>query len=113
MNFDSTIQRKVCDYVGTHQNRLVEIIRDLVHIPSENKPPLGAERECQEYADRFLRDQGLEPELYELTKVPGLLEHPLCWPGRNYEDRPNLGARRKGISRSSELSGQPWRGRTG
>ena len=46
MDFDSAIQRKVCDHVETHQNRLVEIIRDLVRIPSENKPPRGAEREC-------------------------------------------------------------------
>lgn len=119
MNADSTIQRKVCEYVDAHQDRLVAIIGDLVRIPSENKPPLGAEKECQEHSARFLRDQGLDAELYELTSVPGLLEHPLYWPGRSYADRPNLGARRKGVGggRSLVLSGhidtvpcgtQPW-----
>jgi hypothetical protein len=37
MDFDYTIQAEVCDYVETHQNRLVEIICGLVRIPSENK----------------------------------------------------------------------------
>jgi ribosomal 50S subunit-associated protein YjgA (DUF615 family) len=46
MGTDAAIEKQVCDYLETHQDRLVEIIRDLVRIPSENKPPRGAEREC-------------------------------------------------------------------
>jgi len=101
------MDNKICNYVDSHQDRLIEIIRDLVRIPSENKPPRGSEKACQEYAARFLSAQGLEPDLYELSDVPGLFEHPLFWPGNNYQGRPNLGARRKGTGggRSLVLSG--------
>ena len=103
----SVLERQICDYVESHRDRLVEIIRDLVRIPSENKPPLGAERECQEYTARFLSALGLQPDVYELSEVDGLLDHPLYWPGNNYANRPNVGARRKGKcgGRSLVLSG--------
>ena len=101
------IEKIVCDYTEVHRDRLIEITKDLVRIPSENKPPLGAEKSCQEYAAGFLADLGLEPDLYELSDVPGLFEHPLFRPGNDYRGRPNLGARRKGSSggRSLVLSG--------
>ena len=102
----------------------MEIIRDLVRIPSENKPPLGTEKACQEYCARFLADLRLEPDLCEPADVPGLIEHPFYWPGRDYRGRPNLGAGRiwgpgagSGGGRSLVLSGhvdtvpvgtQPW-----
>lgn len=107
MALDAAIEKRVCGYVETHQDRLIEIIRALVRIPSENKPPRGAERECQEYASGFLRSQGLEPDLYQLSEVSGLFEHPLYWAGNDYQNRPNLGARRKGVGggRSLVLSG--------
>ena len=113
------LEKQLCSYVEKHRDRLVEIIRDLVRIPSENTPPTGNEGACQQYAAELLRKQGIKPELYELTEVPGLREHPLFWPGRDYQDRPNLGARWKGHGggRSLVLSGhidtvprgtQPW-----
>ncbi|MBI4875276.1 MAG: M20/M25/M40 family metallo-hydrolase [Acidobacteria bacterium] len=106
-------------YVDQHRHRLVEIVQDLVRIPSENTAPTGAEKACQEYLARQLRALGWEPSLYELRDVPGLAEHPLYWPGRDYTDRPNLGARRPGAGggRSLLLTGhidtvprgtQPW-----
>ena len=109
----------VCAYVDAHRERLLQILRDLVRIPSENTPPVGAERACQEYVTSALRRRGLQPQLYDLTEVPGLREHPLYWPGREYAGRPNVGARRAGAGggRSLLLSGhidtvprgtQPW-----
>ena len=103
MNSDSRFAKQVGNYVEAHQDRLQAIISDLVRIPSENKPPHGAERKCQEYTATFLRSQGWEPDLYELGDVPGLFEHPLYWPGRNYKDRPNVGSRRKGAGRGRSL----------
>jgi acetylornithine deacetylase len=119
MAVDSALEKRIAAYVDEHRERLVEIIRDLVRIPAENTPPTGAERACQEYLAAALRRLGWEPVLYELTEVPGLLAHPLFWPGRDYTNRPNLGARLKGAGggRSLVLSGhidtvpggtQPW-----
>ena len=50
---------------------------------------------------------GFAPDLYDIDTVPGLLSHPLFFPGRKYTHRPNLGARLKGSSagRSLLLSG--------
>jgi len=119
MSLDPALERQLCSYVEEHQDRLVEIIRDLVRIPSENTPPTGSEEVCQQYAAEILRAQGLNPTLYELNEVSGLREHPLFWPGRDYQRRPNMGARQKGRGggRSLVLSGhidtvprgtQPW-----
>lgn len=101
------MEEKICDYVDRNQDRLIQITRDLVRIPSENKPPAGAERACQEYVADFLRVLQLDPDVYELAEVSGLLEHPLYWPGHDYRNRPNIGARSRGAGggRSLVLSG--------
>jgi len=107
MPLDSTLENKLSSYVEEHRGRLLQIIRDLVRIPSENTPPIGSEGACQQYVAEFLQKQGIDPTVYELSEVPGLLEHPLYASGRNYERRPNVGARKKGKGggRSLVLSG--------
>lgn len=119
MRLDTTLEKKICSYVDENRDRLVGIVSDLVRIPSENTPPAGAERACQEYVAGFLHGQQVEARPYEMSEVPGLTEHPLYWKGRNYGGRPNVGARLKGAGggRSLVLSGhidtvprgsQPW-----
>jgi acetylornithine deacetylase len=112
-------EKQLTGYVDQHRDRLVEIIRDLVRMPSENTPPVGAEAACQVYVADFLRNQGWKPLMYELDQVPGIRDHPLFRGGRDYKGRPNLGARKPGTDggRSLLLSGhidtvpkgtQPW-----
>jgi acetylornithine deacetylase len=107
MPLDSTLEQKLSSYVEEHRDRLLEIIRNLVRIPSENTPPVGSEETCQHYVVEFLRQQDLSPTLYQLSEVLGLQEHPLFGSGRNYDHRPNVGARKKGSGggRSLLLSG--------
>jgi acetylornithine deacetylase len=83
-------------YVENHADRLTQILRDLVRIPSENRAPFGAEGACQEYVAAFLRDQGCTPTVYIPDAAPGITAHPLFWPGRDYTGRPNVMARVKG-----------------
>lgn len=94
-------------FVEERKSRLVEIVQDLVRIPSENRAPDGAERECQEYIAEHLRHINWSPLLYSPDDAPGIQSHPLFWPGRNYGDRPNLIATRtgNGDGRSLILSG--------
>ncbi len=107
MNTSLELQRTLADYVERRQDRLVEITRELIRIPSENIPPRGSEGACQTWIAQKLAACGLQPDLYSLSEVSGLATHPLYFPGRNYTDRPNLGARRKGSGggRSLLLSG--------
>jgi acetylornithine deacetylase len=119
MPLDAALRNRLSSFVDHHRDRLVEIIRDLVRIPSENIPPVGNEEACQQYAAEYLKGQGLETELYYFRDVKGLKEHSLFYAGRDYSNRPNVDARRKGQGggRSLVLSGhidtvphgtQPW-----
>ena len=113
------LENQLFSYIDANRERLVSLIRELVRIPSENCPPHGYEYDCQQYVGHFLRQLGWETDIYNLTEVPGLEEHRLFWPGRNYRQRPNVDARCRGTGggRSLILSGhidtvpkgtQPW-----
>jgi len=119
MPLEADLRNKISSYVDSRRDRLVEIIQDLVRIPSENMPPVGNEEDAQKYAADYLKKQGLETELYYFRDVKGLKDHPLYFSGRDYSNRPNVDARRKGKGggRSLVLSGhmdtvpkgtQPW-----
>lgn len=86
---------------------LEETLAALIRIPSENLPPDGHEQACQRYIAGQLRQLGLEPDIYDISTVAGLTEHPEYWPGRNYAGRPNVNAVLAGAGggRSLVLSG--------
>jgi acetylornithine deacetylase len=101
------LQDTMSAYVERNKDRLIEITRELIGRPSENIPPDGNETVCQNWIAEQLKACGWEPDLYELADVEGLQQHPLYHPGRNYQGRPNVAARRKGSGsgRSLLLSG--------
>ncbi len=94
-------------YVASRRDHLVSLLADLVRTPSENRAPRGAELACQQLLAGRLARAGCPPHLYEPDSVPGLLAHPLYWPGRDYRQRPNLAATLPGTGggRSLLLSG--------
>jgi acetylornithine deacetylase len=100
-------ETELLGYVEARSGALVELIQKLVAIPSENTPPTGAEGACQRFAADFLRDLGFTTDQYELDEAPGLREHPLYWPGRDYRGRPNVAGvlPGSGYGRSLILSG--------
>jgi acetylornithine deacetylase len=95
------------EYVRNRSGRLIEILRELVARPSENRAPTGSELTCQKYVAAHLRQNGWSPVLFTPADVPGIESHPLYWPGRDYTARPNVAARRAGAGagRSLILSG--------
>jgi acetylornithine deacetylase len=100
------LQRFLTDYVEQNKSQLIEITQELVRIPSENTPPHGTERACQNWISNRLAACGLQPDVYCFSDVPELASHPLYLAGRNYHDRPNVAATKKGSGgRSLLLSG--------
>jgi acetylornithine deacetylase len=97
------LQRFLIDYVEQNKSRLIEIASALVRIPSENTPPHGRERACQNWISNRLSSCGLEPDVYCFSSVPELAAHPLYLAGRDYSDRPNVAARKKGSGGRSLL----------
>ncbi|MGH9833989.1 MAG: hypothetical protein ACRD9Y_13290, partial [Blastocatellia bacterium] len=73
-------------------DRLVQTLKELVQIPSENMPPAGAELGCQQYVHERLVSLGLKAEMYEINSVPGLADHPAFRHKRDYTNRPNVAA---------------------
>lgn len=94
-------------YVRSRSERLTSLIQELVARPSENRAPIGAELECQQYIASVLQRCGCDPVLYSPAEVAGIENHAEYWPGRDYRNRPNLGARLRGTGagRSLVLSG--------
>ncbi len=101
------IVERLTEMVRASKGRLVGLISELVCIPSENTPPVGAELECQRHIRKLLADLDLDAELYEPSRVAALTDHPLFNPGRDYTNRPNLIAtwRGSGGGRSLLISG--------
>jgi acetylornithine deacetylase len=95
------------EFVARYRDEMIQVMTDLIRIPSQNKPPIGYEKAVQEHMADFLRRAGLAVHLYQPDEVEGLLEHPDFWPGRDYTDRPNLCStlRGKGGGRSLLLTG--------
>ena len=87
------LAREVVDHC---RYEVMQVVTDVVRIPSQNKPPVGEERAVQEYLARLPGRAGLPADLYQPDLVPGLREHPEFWPGRDYSDRPNLSSQLKG-----------------
>jgi acetylornithine deacetylase len=90
-----------------YRDEIVQVMQDLVRMPSQNTPPDGEELACQEYIAASLRNSGLPVDIYEPDQVPGMLEHPAFWPGRRYRGRPNVSSllEGKGNGRSLLLTG--------
>jgi acetylornithine deacetylase len=94
-------------WVSDHRDEVVSFTQKLCQIPSENHPPTGEEKACQEFVAQSLRGWGCEVDPYELLDVPGFLEHPYCLTDREFKDRPNVTGRLpgKGAGRSLLVSG--------
>lgn len=90
-----------------YRNEVIQVMQDLVRIPSQNTAPDGEELACQEYVAAFLRKTGLPVDVYEPDRVRGMVEHPAFWPGRDYRGRPNVSSllEGRGGGRSLLLTG--------
>lgn len=84
------------DWLQEHRDELVDLARELVSLPSENRPPQGEEGRCQQRVAAHLSALGLTPDVFAPDEVDGATDHLAWWPGRDYTGRPNVVARLRG-----------------
>jgi len=90
------VARDPLEWLDAHADDLVGLARELVRLPSENRPPRGDEAACQAAVAAHLRGLGLEPDVFRPDAVAGASEHELWWPGREYVGRECVTARLEG-----------------
>jgi acetylornithine deacetylase len=90
MAASSDLQAAVDRWVDDHAEDVLQLTEALIRFPSENHAPIGYEKECQLFVTETMRGLNLEMDIFEPTDVPGLVDHPAYWPGRDYRERPNV-----------------------
>ncbi len=80
----------ILEWVEEHRSEVIGLTQSLVRFPSENKQPLGNEKDCQMFVADFMRDIGCQVDIFTPDAVEGVVDHPAYWPGRDYTDRPNV-----------------------
>lgn len=84
---------KLCALIEQKQDRLFELLGDLIRINSENFSSYGNEKECPAYIAELCRKLGLETDFYSPMDLENFENHPDFFPGRHLEDRYNVTAR--------------------
>ncbi|MBX3567102.1 MAG: M20/M25/M40 family metallo-hydrolase [Rhizobiaceae bacterium] len=78
------------ELVREFRSDLLALAVDLVRTPTENRAPYGDEAAGQRVLKAFFADTGVEIDEFEPTQVAGIEQHEAWWPGRDYQDRPNV-----------------------
>ena len=86
------------------KRELTELTCALVNIPTENKPPLGFERQGQEYLKTVMYDMGLEITDVSPLEIPDFAQNTAFLNDRDYTGRYNVIGRWKGSGGGSAKS---------
>ncbi len=85
------------------REKLISTLSDLVRVPSENTPPIGAEYRCQKYLHDRLQEIGLTSDLYYFSEIENLKIHPAYRHQRDYTNRPNVAGTLRGSGGGKSL----------
>jgi acetylornithine deacetylase len=82
--------QRALDAVDDMRDEIIGLQQDLVRFDSVNDPPWGNEGPCQSYVADYMRDLGLQVDVFVPDEVEGIVDHPAWLYGRDYTDRPNV-----------------------
>jgi acetylornithine deacetylase len=91
-------KRCVQTWVREHRDDCVELLSNLVRIPSENHVVTGDELDCQRYVETTWREMGLEIDTFEPDALEIVRSCAGFLPGRSYMNRPDVVGRLAGKS---------------
>ncbi len=91
------------DWIETHRETAIEVLRDLVRIDTQNLAPNGHEQPAQLAIAELLRLLDCSVDVYEVSSVPGIFEHPHYWSARPCTGRPNVIGFRRGTGGGRSL----------
>jgi acetylornithine deacetylase len=99
----SNMQGPIREWVQRERATILDCLRYIVAINTENHAPHGNERDGQLAVAAMLRALGCDVDVYEISSVPGLLDHPRYWSARPCTGRPNVMAIRRGAGGGRSL----------
>ncbi len=97
------MRNRIFDLIDSRRGQIVELLADLVRIPSVNRRPYGDELACQHYIEGVFGEMGLEIDVFRPDEIPGIAQNPGWDPGADYENRPNVVGTRKGTGGGRSL----------
>jgi acetylornithine deacetylase len=99
LQMTNTVRKKILDKIDASKEHAIKFLQDMVAIPSVT----GDEAAIQRHMHGYLKDIGLEVDMWE-TKWDELKKHPGYRPvDRGYENRPNIVATLKGTGGGRSL----------
>lgn len=98
-----SVEQSILWAVDAKRGAILELLKDLIRIPSVNRPPGGEELACQRFVATKMRALDLDVDIFTPDSVPGITEHPGWYSGSCYTDRPNVVGVRKGSGTGPSL----------
>jgi len=99
----TAVHLKLAEAVRALSAEAVNLLVNLVKIPSVNHPPHGDEIAVQEFYHAYLLQHGLESKIIEPSAIPAFSRHPARLPEHDMTGRPNVTATIKGAGKGRSL----------
>lgn len=83
-------EKKVITHIRENQDQLIDLLCELIRIPSVNYGAKGNEKACQVFVADKYRELGLDVDVFSPDSILDITRHPGYYPGRDYRERPNV-----------------------
>jgi len=91
------------ELMKNNRERLINLVCELVKIPTENRPPDGGEKEGQKYFKKLCQELNLKIDEFRPDEVDNFDREDIYLKGRNYNQRRNVVATWSGESDGKSL----------
>lgn len=86
----AALEQEALQCLEAHEAELYDLLISLIGIDTQNFGSDGREAACAPFLQELYGSLGLEVARYVPDAVPGVVSHPLYWPGQHTDTRPNV-----------------------